>query len=67
MAVELAFSFASARTAVRVAREGWLLEAVRLSWKPLLGALACAVLLGALLDYFVPEANSLLQAIRLLR
>lgn len=67
VAVELAFSFASARTAVRVAREGWLQAAVRLTWKPLLGALVCAVLLGALLDYFLPEANSLLQAIRLLR
>ena len=67
VAVELAFSFASARTAVKVAREGWLQAAVRLTWKPLLGALACAVLLGALLDTFLPEANSLLQAIRLVR
>ena len=67
VAVELAFSYASARTAVRVAREGWLGAAVRLTWKPLLGALLCAVLLGATLDFFIPTANSLPQAIQLMR
>ena len=54
VAVELAFSYVSARTAVRVVREGWLSAAVRLTWKPLLGALFCAVVLGASIDYFVP-------------
>ncbi|TWO70995.1 hypothetical protein FN976_11755 [Caenimonas sedimenti] len=67
VAVELAFGYVSARTAVRVAREGWLSAAVRLTWKPLLGALACAVLLGALIDHFLPAAQSLPEAIRLLR
>jgi len=67
VAVELAFSYVSARTAVRVVREGWLSAAVRLTWKPLLGAFFCAVLLGALLDYFVPAAQSLPHAIRLIR
>lgn len=67
VAVELAFSYVSARTAVRVVREGWLSAAVRLTWKPLLGALFCAVLLGALMDYFVPAAHSLPHAIRLIR
>ena len=66
VAVELAFSYAAARTAVRVAREGWLSAAVRLTYKPLLGALLCAVLLGGMLDYFLPSANSLPQAVRLL-
>ena len=66
VAVELAFSYAAARTAVSVAREGWLSAAVRLTYKPLLGALLCAVLLGGLLDYFLPSANSLPQAVRLL-
>lgn len=66
VAVELAFGYASARTAVRVAREGWLMAAVRLTWKPLLGALGCAVLLGGLIDYFIPAANSLPAAIRMI-
>ena len=66
-AVEIAFSYVSARTAVRVVREGWLMAAVRLTWKPLLGALACAVALGAALDTFVPQARSLPHAIELLR
>lgn len=67
VAVEIAFGYVSARTAVRVAREGWLGAAVRLTWKPLLGALACAVLLGGVLDYFVPQARSLPEAVRMLR
>lgn len=67
VAVELAFSYVSARTAIRVVREGWISAAVRLTWKPLAGALACAVILGATVDYFIPQANSLPQAIRLIR
>lgn len=67
VAVELAFSWASARVAVRVVREGWLSAALRLTWKPLLGAVVCAVMLGTAIDYFVPAAHSLPQAIKLLR
>ena len=67
VSVELAFSYASARAAVRVVREGWLNAALRLTWKPLLGALVCAVLLGATIDHFVPEADSLPHAIQLIR
>ena len=67
VAIEVAFSYTAARTAVRVTREGWLAAAVRLTWKPLLGALACALLLGATLDHFLPQANSLPEALRLLR
>lgn len=66
VAVEIAFSYVSARAAVRVAREGWLTVAVKLTWKPLLGALLCAVLLGAVIDRFMPQVNSLPQAMRLL-
>lgn len=66
-AVELAFAVTAARTAVRVEREGWLLAAIRLTWKPLLGALICAVALGALIDHFVPQADSLPEAVRLWR
>jgi len=67
VAVEIAFGYVSARTAVRLAREGWLTAAVRLTWKPLLGALVCAVLLGALIDHFVPHARSLPHAVKLMR
>jgi hypothetical protein len=67
VAIELAFSYASARVALRVVREGWLSAAVRLTWKPLAGAMLCAVLLGAAIDYFLPQAHSLPHAIRLVR
>ncbi|MBV7543562.1 hypothetical protein [Acidovorax sp. sic0104] len=64
VAVELAFSVATARVAVGVEREGWLGAAVRLTWKPLLGALLCAVALGATIDHFLPDVQSLPQAVR---
>ncbi|MFT3779067.1 MAG: hypothetical protein QM772_12450 [Ottowia sp.] len=67
VAVELAFAWTAARTVVRVEREGWLLAAIRLTWKPLLGALACGVLLGALIDHFAPQADTLPEAVRLWR
>ena len=63
-AVELAFAYTAARTVVRVEREGWLLAAIRLSWKPLLGALVCAVALGAAIDHFAPQAGSLAEAVQ---
>jgi len=66
VAVEIAFSYVSARAAVRVAREGWLMAAVRLTWKPLLGAVACAVILGATIDHFMPQVHSLPGAVRVL-
>lgn len=67
VAVELAFSYVSARAAVRIAREGWISTAVRLTWKPMLGALACAVALGASIDHYIPAADSLPQAVKLIR
>ncbi|MBP7531179.1 MAG: hypothetical protein KA775_05105, partial [Ottowia sp.] len=59
-----AFAYTAARTVVRVEREGWLLAAIRLSWKPLLGALVCAVALGAAIDHFAPQAGSLAEAVQ---
>ena len=67
VAVELSFSYVTARSAVRVVREGWLAAVLRLTWKPLLGTVVCAFILGAGIDYFVPAADSLPHAIRLLR
>ena len=66
VAVEIAFGYVSARTAVRVVREGWLSAVLRLTWKPLLGALFCAIALGFLIDLFIPQARSLPQAIKLI-
>lgn len=66
VAVEVAFGYVSARTAVRVVREGWMSAVLRLTWKPLLGALFCAVALGALIDHFIPQAHSLPQAIEVI-
>jgi len=67
VAVEIAFSVATARAAVGVEREGWLSAAVRLTWKPLLGALVCAVVLGATIDHFLPHVHSLPAAVRALQ
>ena len=67
VAVELAFAYTVARTVVGVERRGWLLAAIRLTYKPLLGALVSAVLLGALIDHFAPQAGTLPAAVRLLR
>ena len=67
VAVELSFSCAAAHAAGRLAREGWFSAALRLTWKPLLGAVLAAVLLGAAIDYFVPQAHSLPDVFRLLR
>ena len=66
VAMELAFAYASARAAAGLAREGWLTAAARPTWKPLLGALLCAVVLGGLVDHFVPDANSMPAAVRML-
>lgn len=67
VAVELAFSVAAVRVATGVEREGWISAAVRLTWKPLLGALLCAVLLGATIDHFMPQVDSLPEAVRVLQ
>ena len=64
VAVEVAFSVVAARAVVGVEREGWLSAAVRLTWKPMLGALLCAVALGAAIDHFLPGVNSLPEAVR---
>ncbi len=67
VAVELAFSMMTARALVQVERAGWLASAVRLTWKPLLGALVCAVALGALADWWVPDAHTLREVIAHIR
>ncbi|MET1116104.1 MAG: hypothetical protein ABWY08_14300 [Comamonas sp.] len=65
--VEVAFALLMARTLYVVEREGWLLVALRLSWKPVLGALLVAVALGVACDLLFPQAETLAQALRLLK
>ena len=67
VAVEVAFALLMARTLYVVEREGWLLAALRLSRKPVLGALVAAVALGALADWLFPHADTLVQVLRTLR
>ena len=67
VAVEVAFALLMARTLYVVEREGWLLAALRISWKPVLGALVTAVLLGAVADWLFPQADTLVQVLRTLR
>ena len=67
VAVEVAFALLMARSLYVMEREGWLLAALRLSWKPMLGALLGAVALGLLCDALFPEADTLAQVIKSLR
>jgi len=67
VAVEVAFALLMARTLHVVEREGWLSVALRLSWKPVLGALLVAVALGVASDWMFPHADTLAQALRSLK
>ena len=67
VAVEVAFALLMARTLYVVEREGWLLVALRLTWKPVLGALLVTVALGWAGDSFFPQADSLAQVVAALR
>ncbi|WP_245587366.1 hypothetical protein [Comamonas composti] len=67
VAVEVAFALLMARTLYVVEREGWLLAALRLSYKPMLGVLVAAVMLGALADWLLPGADTLAQVFKVLR
>ena len=67
VAVEIAFAAAGGALAFRAGREGWLQHATtRTAWPMLAIALMCVVL-GAAIDHWLPQANSLPQAIRTLR
>ncbi len=67
VAVEIAFAAAGGALAFRAGREGWLQHAAaRTVWPLLVVALLC-VMLGAAIDHWLPQANSLPQAVRALR
>ena len=67
VAVEVAFALLMARMLYVVEREGWLLAALRMSWKHMLGVLVVAVMLGALADWGFPQADTLVQVLHALR
>ena len=43
------------------------LAALRISWKPVLGALVTAIILGAVADWLFPRADTLVQVLGGLR
>lgn len=53
--------------AYRSQRRGWLPRALGQTWKPALALLLLGVALGALIDHALPAADSLPQALQLLR
>ena len=65
--VELALAVTAGRTAYRIGAEHWLDVAVFLTWKPMLGAVVCAMAFGFLADYYVPHTQSATQVIHQLR
>ena len=67
VAVEIAFASAGGALAYRARREGWLAHALtRTAW-PLVALLMLVALLGGVVDVWLPGADSLPQAVRLLR
>ncbi len=64
VAVEIAFAAAGGALAFRARREGWLPHAASRSAAPMLFLLLICIALGAAIDHWLPEANSLPQAIR---
>ncbi len=66
VAVEIAFAAAGGAAVYRAEREGWLLHALGRTWKPMLLLLAIVLTLGLVIDHWLPQADSLPQALRLL-
>ena len=67
VAVQLAFSYTASNAAVKIAKGGWLGSVWRITWKPMLGSLLCAVALGFMFDTFVPNANTMVDVVRILQ
>jgi hypothetical protein len=67
VAVEIALASAGSALAYKASAEGWLSAAVRRTLAPALATLACVVVLGAAIDHWLPQAQSLTHALRLLR
>lgn len=67
VAVELLLASAAGSLAYKGFAEGWLGRALRHTWRGALGALVLAVLLGLVIDHYLPAAHSLPDALYLLR
>lgn len=67
VAVEIAFASAGGALALRARREGWLLHVVRRTAGPMAVVLVATVAAGLLIGHWLPEAQSLPQAIRLMQ
>jgi hypothetical protein len=67
VAVEIALASVGGALAYKASAEGWLSAAWRRTFWPALATLACVVVVGAAIDHWLPQAQSLPQALRLLR
>lgn len=67
VAVEIAIASAGGALAYRARREGWLAHAVSRTIRPVAVILLFVVALGAAIDHWLPQADSLPQALRLLK
>ena len=67
VAVEIALASVGGALAYKAGAEGWLNAAWRRTFWPAVATLACVVVLGAAIDHWLPEAQSLPHALRLLR
>jgi hypothetical protein len=67
VAVEIALASAGGALAYKAGAEGWLGAAWRRTFWPACATLGCLVVLGAGIDHWLPEAQSLPHALRLLR
>jgi hypothetical protein len=67
VAVEIAIASAGGALAYRARREGWLAHALSRTFWPMVVLLLIVTVLGAAIDHWVPQANSLPQALRFFR
>jgi hypothetical protein len=67
VAVEIALASVGGALAYKAGAEGWLGAAWRRTFWPAVATLACVVVLGAAIDHWLPAAQSLPHALRLLR
>jgi hypothetical protein len=66
VAVEIAFASAGGALALKAQREDWLQHAVRRTLAPMAIVLAATVAVGLAIAHWLPQANTLPQALRLL-
>lgn len=65
-AFEAALAAGLIKSTRRITDPGWVGGAMKASWLPLLGILVLTALLAFIVEAFVPEAHTLLEAVRLL-